>query len=77
MPATPLTAEDLALGFDAIERLKWEEHDDGTVSRRIAVVAAGTPLACPAHMGMEEIRLRGTVKVGDMQYADLVTIHVP
>jgi hypothetical protein len=69
-----LDYEDMKLGLEAIERLKYVRLDDGTIAKRVIVVEEGEPLDCDNKDRTETLQILGTERVGDRQYADRILI---
>lgn len=70
----PLDCEDVKMGLDTIERLKYVRLDDGRIAKRVVIVEGGDPMDCDTKAFGDELRALSTVKVGERQYADLVII---
>ena len=69
-----LDCEDMKLGLDTIERLKYVRMDDGSIAKRVVIIEEAEPLDCDTMQGDDAMRALSTVKVGERQYADRVLV---
>lgn len=64
----------MKIGLDAIERLKYVRLEDGTIAKRGIAVVEGEPLDCDNKHSTEALRILGTERIDDRQYADRILI---
>lgn len=67
--------DDVTLGWETIERMKYVRMGDGSFAKRVVTVVGGSELDCDdTEISTSDATMRATEKISATQYADRIVV---